>query len=122
MCTRAVPRKKIRDKLEAERQERRRQKAIEKASCMPHYVTACSGREKLQAKIERRLKAMEEKRRNDAALVIQVAAIITLMQSTLILKSAGTSSSPSAKASTHPGQAAEAREVVVINGKHTLYP
>ena len=64
MCTRAVPRKKIRDKLEAERQERRRQKAIEKASCMPHYATACSGREKLQAKIERRLKAMEEKRRN----------------------------------------------------------
>ena len=56
---------------------------------------------------------MEEKRRNDAAMVIQVA-IITPLQSNLILKTTGTSSPPSAKASTDPGQAAEAREVVTL--------
>ncbi|CAE7890626.1 unnamed protein product [Symbiodinium sp. KB8] len=59
--------KKIRDKLEAERQERRRQKAIEKA------------------KIERRLKAMEEKRRNDAALVIQARRRHQVQKRALIL-------------------------------------
>jgi len=59
--------KKIRDKLEAERQERRRQKAIEKA------------------KIERRLKAMEEKRRNDAAMVIQARRRHQVQKRALIL-------------------------------------
>ncbi|CAJ1431999.1 unnamed protein product [Effrenium voratum] len=58
---------KIRNKLATERAERRRQKVIEKA------------------RIEQRLKAMEEKRKNDAAMVIQARRRHQVQKRALIL-------------------------------------